>query len=275
MAPASAPAGTVAVLQEYKAKGKLTDSILAVVGFDDALAILIYAFSIAFVGILISSGVFSISNAVVVPLLEICGALLIGLIVGAIFSIVLKRLVEREEILVVSLTAIFITAGLSLFFGVSLILSCMALGMIIINIYPLDNKPVFDHVKSISLPVYILFFVVAGINLHIGLLLTIGLLGGIYIICRTIGLIGGSYIAALASKADPVIRNNLGLGILSQAGVAIGLALLASHKLSAMGMDELGSLIITTIAATTVIFEIIGPLAARFAIIRSGEARTV
>ena len=78
----------------------------------------------------------------------------------------------------------------------------MALGMIIINIYPLDNKPVFDHVKSISLPVYILFFVVAGINLHIGLLLTIGLLGGIYIICRTIGLIGGSYIAALASNTS-------------------------------------------------------------------------
>ena len=274
MAPASAPAGTVAVMQEYKAKGKLTDSILAVVGFDDALAILIYAFSIALVGILLSSGVFSVSNAVIVPLMEIGGALLLGITVGSFFSFILKKLVEREEILVVSLTAIFVTAGLSLFFGVSLILSCMVLGMMIINIYPVDNKPVFDHVKSISLPIYILFFVVAGVNLHIGLLLTIGLLGGVYIICRSIGLIGGSYLAALASKVDPVIRNNLGFGILSQAGVAIGLALLASHKLATLGMPELGSLVITTIAATTVIFEIIGPLSARFAIIRAGEART-
>jgi Kef-type K+ transport system membrane component KefB len=274
MAPASAPAGTIAVLQEYKAKGKLTDAILAVVGFDDALAIFIYAFSIALLGIILSSGVFSVSSAIVIPLLEIIGALVIGIGVGGVFSFLLRRLVEREEILAVAITAIFFTAGLSLYFGVSLILACMALGMMIINIYPMDNKPVFDHVKSISLPIYILFFVVAGVNLHMGLLLTIGLLGGVYVICRTAGLIGGSYLAALASKIDPVIRNNLGLGILSQAGVAIGLALLASHKLAALGRPELGSLVITTIAATTVVFAIIGPLSTRFAIMRAGEART-
>jgi Kef-type K+ transport system membrane component KefB len=274
MAPASAPAGTVAVLQEYKAKGKLTDSILAVVGFDDALAIFIYAFSIALVGILLSSNVFSVSNALFTPVIEIGGALLIGFLIGGAFTFILKRLVEREEILVVALTAILVTAGVSLYLGFSLILACMALGMTIINVYPVDNKAVFDHVKSISLPIYILFFVIAGANLHIGLLLIIGLLGAVYIICRTVGLIGGSYIAALASRVDPLIRNNLGLGILSQAGVAIGLALLASHRLSAIGMPELGSLLITTIAATTVVFEIIGPLTTRFAIMRAGEART-
>ena len=130
----------------------------------------------------------------------------------------------------------------------------------------------FDHIKSISLPVYILFFIIAGINLHLGLLLTIGALGAIYIICRIIGKMMGSYLTAVASKADPVIRNNIGLGILSQAGVAIGLALLASHHLASLGMPEMGTLIVTTIAATTVIFEIIGPLSARFAIIRAGEA---
>jgi len=81
----------------------------------------------------------------------------------------------------------------------------------------------------------------------------------------------GSYFTAIASKADPVIRNNIGLGILSQAGVAIGLALLASHHLTSLGMPEMGTLIVTTIAATTVVFEIIGPLSARFAIIRAGE----
>lgn len=275
MAPASAPAGTVAVIQEYKAKGKLTDSILAVVGLDDALAIFIYAFSIAVVGILLSAGVFSVSNAVVSPLIEIGGALLIGFIIGGVFSFIFKKTIGREEILLLSLIAIFITAGLSLFLGVSLILACMALGMVIINMFPVDNKPVFDHVKSISLPIYILFFVVAGVNLHIELLLTIGVLGVVYIICRTFGLIGGSYLAALASKVDPVVRNNLGFGILSQAGVALGLALLASHKLSALGVPELGSLVITTIAATTVIFEIIGPLSARFAIIRAGETQSI
>lgn len=271
MAPASAPAGTVAVLHEYKAKGPLTNAILAVVGFDDGLAVFIYAFSIAFVGILLS-GVMSVSNLVITPIIEIGGALILGAIIGLLFGYILKKLIEREEIIVVTLTAIFITAGISNFLGVSLILATMAMGMVMINLYPQDNKPVFDHIKSISLPVYILFFVIAGVNLHIGLLLSIGAIGLVYIICRSFGLIGGSYLSALASKADPVIRNNIGLGILSQAGVAIGLSLLAYEKLVLMGMEELGALVVTTVAATTVVFEIIGPLSAKLAIMRAKEA---
>ena len=271
MAPASAPAGTVAVLHEYKAKGKLTNAILAVVGFDDGLAIFIYAFCIAIVGVILTS-TFSISTMIFEPLLDIGGAILLGCIIGLIFAVIFKRLIEREEIIVVSLTVIFLTAGLSILFNVSLILSCMVMGMIIINLYPQDNKPVFEHIKSISLPVYILFFVIAGINLHLYLLSSIGAIGLIYIICRSLGLIGGSYISALISKADPVIRNNLGFGILSQAGVAIGLSLIASNKLVELGHPELGSIVVTTVAATTVVFEIIGPLSARFAIIRAGEA---
>jgi Kef-type K+ transport system membrane component KefB len=270
MAPASAPAGTVAVLQEYKAKGKLTNAMLAVVGFDDGFAILIYAFSIAIAGVVLS-GVFSLTNLVINPITDIGGALFIGIIIGAVFAFILKRLIEREEIIVVSITAILITAGLSILLDVSLMLACMALGVVITNIFHQANKPVFDNIKSISLPIYILFFIIAGINLHLGLLLTIGALGAIYIICRIIGKMMGSYLSALASNAEPVIRNNIGFGILSQAGVAIGLALLASHNLASIGMPEMGALIVTTVAATTVVFEIIGPLSARFAIIRAGE----
>lgn len=207
------------------------------------------------------------------PLMEIGGALLIGAGIGAIFAIILKRLIEREEFIAVTLTAILVTAGLSLLLEVSLILSCMAMGMMVINVYPKENRPVFDHIKSISLPIYILFFIIAGINLHLGLMLTIGAIGIVYIVCRSTGLIGGSYLAALISKADPVIRDNIGLGILSQAGVAIGLALLASQKLESLGMPEVGTIIVTTIAATTVVFEVIGPLSARIAITISGEAR--
>ena len=272
MAPASAPAGAVAVIHEYKAKGKLTNAILAVVGFDDGLAVLIYAFSIAVVGVILS-GVFSTSTMIFEPIRNIGGALLIGSGVGLIFAVIFKRLIEREEIIVLSITSIFITAGLAVLLDVSLILACMSLGMIVINLYPQDNKAIFEHIKSISLPIYILFFVIAGINLHLGLLASIGAIGIVYVICRSLGLISGSYLAALTSKADPVIRNNIGLGILSQAGVAIGLSLIAAHKLSELGYPEVGTLIVTTVAATSVVFEIIGPLSARFAIMRSGEAQ--
>ena len=271
LAPASAPAGTVAVIHEYRAKGRLTDSILAVVGFDDGFAILIYAFSMAFVMLLLSGGALSISNLVITPLMEIIGAIILGGSIGFGFAYLLKRVVEREEIIALSLTSILITAGIALFFELSLILSCMVLGMIIINLYPQDNKPVFDNIKSITLPIYVLFFVVAGLNMKIGLLLSIGVLGIVYILCRSLGLIGGSFLSAYFTKTNAIIRNNLGLGILSQAGVAIGLSLIAAHKLATMGYDELGTLVVTTIAATTVIFEIIGPLGARIAISRAGE----
>jgi len=174
MAPASAPAGAVAVIHEYKAKGKLTNSILAVVGFDDGLAVLIFAFSIAVVGVLLS-GVLSVSTMLFEPIKDIGGALIIGSGVGLIFAVIFKRLIEREEIIALTITAIFITAGLSVLLDVSLILACMSLGMIVINVYPQDNKPVFEHIKSISLPIYILFFVIAGINLHLGLLILVQL----------------------------------------------------------------------------------------------------
>jgi Kef-type K+ transport system membrane component KefB len=193
--------------------------------------------------------------------------------IGFVFAFIFKRLIEREEIIALTLTAILITAGLSVLLDVSLILACMTMGLVVINFFPQDNKPVFEHIKSISLPVYILFFVIAGVNLHIGLLASIGAIGLVYIFCRTFGLISGSYISALASKADPVIRNNLGFGILSQAGVAIGLSLVAFNKLTELGHPEIGSIIVTTVAATTVVFEIIGPLSARFAIMRAGEAQ--
>lgn len=274
MAPASAPAGTVAVIHEYKSKGKLTDALLAVVGFDDGFAIIIYAFAIAIVGILLSSASFSFYNVIMIPLREIGGALLIGGVVGGIFAFILRRLHEREEIIALALTAIFITGGFALYLEVSLILSCLVLGMIIINLFPQGNRPVFDHIESISLPVYILFFVIAGLKLRIDLLYAVGGIGIVYIAGRIIGKMSGSYLTAVASKADDVIRSNLGFGILSQAGVAIGLALLASHKLASFGMPESGTILVTTIAATTVVFEIIGPISARFAIMRAGEAQT-
>lgn len=271
LAPASAPAGTVAVIHEYRAKGKLTDSILAVVGFDDGLAILIYAFAMAFAVLLLSGGSFSLPTLVITPILEIISALIVGGGIGFVVAFLFRRVVEREELIALSITAILLTAGISIFFELSLILSCMTLGMVIINLFPQENKPVFESIKSVTLPIYVLFFVVAGLNMRLGLLTGIGFLGFIYIIFRSFGLISGSYLSAYLTRTAKAIRNNLGLAILSQAGVAIGLSLIAAHKLAEIGRGDLGTLIVTTIAATTVVFEIIGPLGARYAISRAGE----
>ncbi len=271
LAPASAPAGAVAVIHEYRARGKLTDTILTVVGFDDGLAIFIYAFAIAIASLVISSGAFSVSNVLVTPLVEIFGGIILGVAVGILFAFLFRRLHDREEVIAASLTAILVTAGAAVTLEVSLILACLALGMTVINLFPKDNKPVFSHVQSVSLPVYIVFFVIAGVKLHLDLLTTIGVVGVVYVACRIAGKMVGSYLSGYAADAEQKIRDNIGFAILSQAGVAIGLSLLAAHRLAAIGEEELGTIIVTTIAATTVVFEVIGPLAARFALQRAGE----
>ncbi len=274
MAPASAPAGAIAVIHEYRAKGKLTDAILAVVGFDDGIAVVIYALAVAAVGVLLSGAQLGLSDILFFPVKEIGGALLIGGGLGTIFAFILNTLHKREEIIVVSFAGIFLAAGISEFIGASLILASMILGIVIINAYPKDNKPVFDHMKSLSLPIYIIFFVIAGTNLHIDVLTTVGVIGIVYILCRIIGKVGGSFLAAWGMQTDKKVRDNLGISILSQAGVAIGLALLAANYLTSLGKPQVGTTIITVVTATTVVFEILGPILARMGITRAGEARS-
>ena len=155
------PVGAVAIIQEYKARGKLTDAILAVVGLDDGLAIFIYAFAITIAGSLLTHNGFSAANIFLTPLIEIGGPLLLDLTIGMAMAFLFKHLVKREEVLAVALTAILLTAGLANILGVSLILACMALGMTIINIFHHTNQPVFETMRIISLPVYAVFFVLA------------------------------------------------------------------------------------------------------------------
>jgi Kef-type K+ transport system membrane component KefB len=268
LAPASAPAGTLAVLHEYRAKGVLTSTILAVVGFDDGLAIIIYVFVISIVKVLIGGSV-SASTMLMEPLVEIGGAIVLGILIGAILWRVVKRIKDREDILIVSLAAILICCGIARVLNFSLMLACLALGMTLINLLPGDKKP-FEIIEAILPPIYVIFFVAAGMELQLHLLLTMGLLGVIYIVCRTVGKISGVFLSSRVSRAEPVIRKYLGFGILCQAGVAIGLALMAGVEFPEF--PEFGALLITTIAATTVVFEIIGPIGVRYAITRAGEA---
>jgi Kef-type K+ transport system membrane component KefB len=273
MAPASAPAGTAVVLQEYRTKGPLTDALYAVVGLDDGLAIMIYAFSAALAKLFLNGDKISFFNVIEGPLIEILGAIVLGGLIGVVFGYFIRKLHGKDEILAVSLAAIFICTGLSKYFNVSLILANLSLGMVFANLFLLANRRAYQAAQSISLPIYIIFFVIAGAHLQIKLLPALGLLGLVYIIARIAGLMGGSFFGATISKQDPVIRKYLGLGILSQAGVAIGLAILVTREFGSLGQagQNLAVLVINTIAATTIVFEIIGPIATKIAISKAGE----
>ncbi|MGC9453593.1 MAG: cation:proton antiporter [Phycisphaerae bacterium] len=275
MAPASAPAGTVAVIQEYKARGPMTSLLLGIVGLDDGFAIALYAFAAAAAKMLLSNSPVSLSMAVEGPLLEILGGLGLGALVGILLKIILERRRDSDDLMVYSVGMVLLTTGLANALGLSLILANLALGTVLVNLSPRQTERTYASLQHITAPIYVLFFVVAGAHLDIRLLASLSLLGPLYIFGRTVGLVGGAYVGGTLARTEPTIRRYLGLGILSQAGVAIGLALTVAKEFSepqfgAAG-DQLARLTINTIAATTIIFEIIGPLTTKLALSRAGE----
>lgn len=267
---ATAPAGTFIVLREYKAKGPLTNTLLAIVGLDDAVAIIIYGFASAFAKISIGGNErITIQNTFEGPLVEIGGAVVIGIVLGIVLSYVARKLHERNELLTISLVAILICTGLSNIFHFSSILANLVLGITTANMFLLTGKRILGVIEGIASPIYIAFFVLAGAHLQIGIIPKMGLLGLIYILTRSLAKIGGASLGAYFSKAEGNIQKYLGFGLFTQAGVAIGLAMVVQREFGLYG--ELATIAITTITATTIILEIIGPLGVKYAITKAGE----
>jgi len=275
IAPASAPAGTVAVIKEYKAKGTLTQTLYAVVGFDDGLGIIIFGFASAIARhMLAPSGEGGVLALVTEPLLEIIMSLGVGLALALLFSLLARKVKSKRDQFLLLFIFVMIGAGLSQVFHLSLILTNMVLGMAVVNTQRSSLiTQLHDAMADIMPLLFLLFFTLAGANLHVSELPALGLLGLVYVLSRSAGLMGGAWMGSAMGGLEPKIRNNLGMGILSQAGVAIGLALIVKAEFAELGpMGEmLGSTVITTISATCIIFELIGPITTKIALKRAGE----
>jgi Kef-type K+ transport system membrane component KefB len=278
VAPASAPAGTVAVIQEYRARGNLTKALYAVVGFDDGLGIIIFGFAAAFARSLLlqdSGGTQeSVWLVLATPLKEISLSVLLGGAAALVYSLLARRLEEPRDIFILTFAVALISIGLSSLLHLSLILTNMILGLVVVNS---QSQTLVEKIRGelteIMPLLFILFFVLAGANLHISLLPSLGLVGLVYILTRAAGLMGGAWVGATVSRSEPKIRKYLGLGILSQAGVAIGLSLIVKQDftpLSAHGAS-IGTMVITTITATSIIFEIVGPILTKVGLQKAGE----
>ncbi|MEX2445054.1 MAG: cation:proton antiporter [Alkalispirochaeta sp.] len=273
IAPASAPAGTVAIIQEYRSKGPLTQALYSVVGFDDGLGIVIFGFASAIAVQLLNQAAFS-AQILLQPLLEIVGSIGVGVVVGLVAGILSARLDSKRDILTLSFGLILATAGLSNALHLSLILTALVVGITLVNTQPQRvTTRVGESILTVMPLLFTLFFLLAGAHLDITALPALGLIGLVYIAGRAFGLIAGAWIGSALGGADKTIRNNLGLGILSQAGVAIGLALYVQRTFSEYGDmgTWIGTTIITTVTATSVVFEVIGPILTKFALRRAGE----
>ncbi len=278
IAPASAPAGTVAIIQEYKARGSLTKALYSVVGFDDGLGIIIFGFAAAISKSLVMQATGTEAKSflalITPPLLEVGLSLLVGIVMGLIFVFLARRLSNKRDLFILLFGTVLIVSGLSGIMHLSLILTNMVLGFLVVNTQANSLlKKIEDELSNVMPLLFVLFFVLAGANLHVAALPSLGLLGVIYIVSRIIGLAGGASLGATIGRAEPKIRKYLGLGILSQAGVAIGLALIVKHEFSALGTwgEEIGSTVITTVTATCIFFELIGPILTKFGLQKAGE----
>jgi len=274
LASATAPAATVDVLAEYDAKGPLTTSLLAVVGMDDALALVLFSIAAALAeSLLAQSGPPSLLQILELPLIEIGGSLVVGVGLGLLLDRIMCRMKVQHDAMAISIGFVFLGVGLSQAFGFSLILTTMVLGIVIVNRCAEHGQHIRYTIEQAGPVIYVLFFTLVGARFQIGLLPAMGLIGIAYVILRSTGKFLGAWLGGTLGGAEPAVRNNLGLGLLSQAGVAVGLALASASRFSAYGEEgkALGTLIISVITATTFVVQIIGPICVKLAISRAGE----
>ena len=254
----------MAVIHELRAKGPLTTTLLGVVALDDALSIIIFSAAITIASLLLSG---NIDNAIILHGVNtIVGAISVGLVGGVIFSYFLNPSTRPETNLMLTLGAIFLVSGLSSHFGFSPILANMAMGFVIINrIKQADD--LFNQLDIIEEVIYCLFFTLAAAHFDTNVLATSFLLGIVLLIGRFIGKLGGTFLGGKISKASPQIYRYLGLTLLPQAGLSLGLIFLAKPILPAEIFDVLLSAMLLSI----ILNEIISPPLVKWAITRAGE----
>lgn len=263
---ATAPAATMMVVREYRARGPFTDRLLGIVAIDDAWGIMVFSISLsiaqALEGHLPEAGILFVTT-------KAGGQILLCVVLGSLIALLVSRVsanvTRKGDVLTLILGAVLINTGAALFFHISPLLSNMFFGAVLVNIDKTAFR-FFDSLKSIDWPLYIIFYVLAGANLDMGLLKTLGLIASVYIIFRVAGKMAGAYIGGVISGTEKQIRNYMGFALIPQAGVALGLALLARAN-----FPEIGEAVFATIAATTILYEIFGPIATRYALSKAGD----
>lgn len=265
IAAATAPAATLMVVRQYKAKGPLTSTLLPVVAVDDAVALMLFGISVALAKSINSHGQVSMIRTLLAPLVEILGALILGALLGVILSYLTKWFTGRGNRISATLSLILICIGLANLLGLSGLLASMMMSAVYVNTSKEYNK-VFELVDRITPPIFILFFFLSGADLDIRILPTVGFIGILYIVFRVVGKVLGVAVGAKISKASPVVTKYLGFTLIPQAGVAIGLAATAMTI-----VPEYGPQIQTVVLCGTIIYELIGPVVTKLVLIKAGE----
>ena len=274
IASATAPAATLMVVRQYKADGPLTKLLLLVVAIDDAVGLVLFSASFG-VATALENGAVSMTTVVLEPLLEIVFSLILGAVAGWVLDQVEKHFHSRSKRLSISIGFVFLTVGLSMakfeiagiHCGFSLLLVCMMTGTLFCNICDFSEE-LMDRVEGWTAPLFVLFFVLSGAELDLRILANplVLLVGVVYILFRSAGKYGGAYLSCAMTKCSPNIRKNLGITLLPQAGVALGMALTAQTLAD-------GVVVRNVVLFSVLVYELVGPALTKRALMAAGEIK--
>ena len=275
VATATAPAATLMVVRQYKAKGPLTKILLPVVALDDAVGLIVFAVSFG-IAKAIDVGTLDIVSIVVNPLIEIVFSLVLGFVIGLIFSEVEKHFHSRSKRLSVSVTFVILTVALTMLkiplgggvvLSSSSLLTCMMLGTVFCNVCE-SSEELMDRVDRWTTPLFVLFFVISGAELEFSIFAqgAMVLVGVVYIIFRSAGKMFGASLSAKISGCSDTIVKYLGITLLPQAGVALGMSVLAMEL-----SGNAGIVVRNLVLFSVLIYELVGPLLTKMALTKAGE----
>ena len=272
IAAATAPAATLMVVRQYKADGPLTKLLLLVVAIDDAVGLVLFSASFG-IAKAMEQGAASVASIVLEPIIEIVLSLILGALMGVLLNWIERFFHSRSKRLSISVAFVLLTVGLSMIkfqvggihCGFSLLLVCMMTGTVFCNICDFSEE-LMERVESWSVPLNILFFVISGAELDLNILKNplILLIGVIYIIFRSAGKCSGAYISCKMTRCGEKITKHLGITLLPQAGVALGMALTAGELMG-------GDLVRNVVLFAVLIYELVGPVMTKNALIKAGE----
>jgi len=273
VASATAPAATVMVLKEYNAEGPLTSTIMAVVGLDDAFALIIFSLinPIAYSHYQ-GAGSINLTEVILFPLVEIFGAIIVGLAFGYAAQNLLTTFNEKTRKILTLVTTITLSSSVSIFFGFSPLIANLSVGFAVRN-FADKNLQISEEMDTLTIPLYAMFFIIAGTEIRFSEMgsLSFLLIAFTYLLARIIGKVGGSTLAARISGAPESVQKYIGLGLLPQSGVAIALAY--SIQRQYVQAPEVGLVIFNTLLLTAAMTEVFGPLLTKYAVVNAGETK--
>lgn len=276
LAAATAPASTVMTIRQTGAKGDFVDTLLQVVALDDLVGLVAYSVAISVAVAAIGGSAFRAWD-VIRPILINLAVLLLGAIFGVVMKLLMPKRRSTDNRLIIAIALLFSLCGICTLLDVSPLLGCMSMGTIYINIT--DDEKLFRQLGYFSPPILLLFFVRSGLNFRLDALISDGArigsvslltVGILYFLVRIIGKYGGAWLGCLITHKAPPVRRYLGLALIPQAGIAIGLATVAARTLG----GEMGEAMETVILASSVLYELIGPAAAKLSLYLSHSYAT-